>query len=213
MRKTLAWLAVVAVVMMLGPGTASAQNWYAHIRGGPNFPEDTKQGPPGGQEVFELGTGFAASAAVGHQFPFGLRLEGEIGYLYSPVKTDGGVDVDGSIKSFTGMFNAYFAPKFGSFRPFLGGGVGAARVNDDHEWFSERLLTKFEASPWRTAFAYQVRAGLIYDVNQWLDLSLSYRYLHIDGGHYDVGPEGAKFRVDVGGMNNHAVELGFAVKF
>jgi opacity protein-like surface antigen len=213
MRKVMGWAVLVTVMALVGPSVAWAENFYAAVRGGPNFAEDTEQGIPGGQDVFELKTGFAGSVGVGYGFPFGLRIEGELGYVYNPIKSDGGVDVDGSIKNFLGMFNAYYALPLGAFKPFIGGGVGAARVNDDHEWFAESLGTKFEASPWRTAFAYQARAGVIYDVNQWLDLSLGYRYLHIDGGHYDVGPTGRRTRLEVGSQNNHSIELGFAIKF
>ena len=39
--------------------------------------------------------------------PFGLRAEGELAFLYVPLKSEGGVDVDGSVKNYLLMANAY----------------------------------------------------------------------------------------------------------
>jgi opacity protein-like surface antigen len=214
MSKALRWVVSVAVMTLIVPSVASAENFYAAIRGGPGITSDSKAGPPGGEDTLEFKTGFTGGAAVGYGFPFGLRVEGELGFLWDRVKKDGGVDIDGSIKNYMLMANAYYdikIPALGPFRPYVGGGIGAARVNDDREVFADRLGVKFDLNEWRTAFAYQARAGVIYDVNKWLDLSAGYRYVHIDGGHYEVGP--TKFRIDAGDQNNHSIELGFAVKF
>ena len=38
------------------------------------------------------------------------------------------------------------------------------RVNDDHEAFIDSLGIKGDVDKWRTAFAYQARVGVAYDV-------------------------------------------------
>jgi opacity protein-like surface antigen len=142
-----------------------------------------------------------------------LRAEGEFGFIYTPLKREGGADVDGAVKSYLAMANAYYdlkLPVLGPFKPYIGGGVGAARVNNDHQVVVTSLGgRKIDIDEWRTAFAYQARVGVGYDVNRWLDLSLGYRYVHIDGGSVN---EGAR-RIDFGEIRNHSIELGFAVKF
>jgi opacity protein-like surface antigen len=198
---------------LVAPSAASAESFYAAVRGGPGVTPDTRSGLPGSEDVQEFGTGFTGSAALGYVLPFGLRLEGELGYLYSPLKSDGGVSVDGSIKSYLGMANVYYdlkLPVLGAFKPYVGFGIGAASVNDDHEVFASTLGAKFEVDEWRTAFAYQARVGVGYDVNKWLDLSLGYRYVHIDSGHEQNqgGP-----RINLGPIENHSIELGAAIKF
>jgi opacity protein-like surface antigen len=214
------WLAVVAVIGSLVPAVAWGQNFYGAVRGGPTITSDTHGGLPGGEGTIEFKTGFTGSAAVGYHFPLGLRAEGELGYLYTRLKRDGGVEVDGSIKNYLFMANGYFdvkIPALGPFIPFVGGGIGAARVNDDHDVVvrgpcsacGRPVPARIDVDEWRTAFAYQARGGMTYDVNQWLDLSLGYRYLHVDGGRVDH----AFGRIKVGPQNNHSVELGFAVKF
>jgi OOP family OmpA-OmpF porin len=209
MRKSLRWMVAVAVITMLVPAVASAENFYAAIRGGPGWTPDTHDGLPGLEDATEYKTGFTGSGAVGYSFPFGLRTEGELGFLYAPLKREGGVDVDGSVKSYLLMANVYYDLKLGAFKPYVGVGIGGARVNYDHEVLFNSLGVKVEVDEWRTAFAYQARAGIGYDVNKWLDVSLGYRYVHINSGHIHNGP----VRVNLDAVQNHSVELGFAVKF
>ena len=211
----------VALLALIVPSVASAQGLYAAIRGGPGVTTDTTRLTLfGGEEVIEFKTGFAGSGALGYRFPFGLRAEAEFGYLYSPLRRVSEVEVDGSIKSYLVMLNAYYdlkIPALGPFRPYVGFGLGGARVHDDHEvpfrcpvcLFGGTGSPTLRVDEWRTAFAYQARGGVIYDVNPWIDLSLGYRYVHVDGGHVDSFP----FRVDLGPIRNHSVELGFAIKF
>ena len=211
MRKMMRWAVAVAVMTVVVPA-AAAENFYAAVRGGPAITPDTRSGIVGGEDVIEFKTGFTGSGAVGYAFPLGLRAEGELGFLYTRLKRDGGVDVDGAIKTYLLMANAYYDLKLaalGPFKPYVGFGIGAARVNDDHEVFADGLGVKLDVDESRTAFAYQARGGVVYDMNQWLDLSLGYRYVRVDGGHYTVGPA----RINVGAQDNHSVELGFAIKF
>ncbi len=223
MSKARRWMAVVAVIAWVAPSMASAENFYAAVRGGPGVTTDTTRFTLlGGEEVIEFKTGLTGSGALGYRFPFGLRAEGEFGYLYSPLRrADEVVDLSGSIKSYLAMINAYYdltIPVLGPFKPYVGFGIGGARVNNDHEIdfrCSVCLIggsgeaPKFRVDEWRTAFAYQARGGMTYDVNPWLDLSVGYRYVHVDGGHVGNAP----FRVDLGPIRNHSVELGFAIKF
>lgn len=216
MRNAMRWVVAVAALAIVTPSVVSAENFYTAVRGGASFTKDTRQGIVGGEDVIEFKSpGLSAGAALGYYLPFGLRVEGELGYLYNRVKTDGGVDIDGSIKNYLLMANAYYdlrIPALGPFVPYVGGGIGAARVNDDHEAIAESLGgTRFDLDEWRTAFAYQGRVGLIYQFNPWFDVSAGYRYVHVDGGHYDVSP--ARIRINVGAQKTHSLELGFAIKF
>lgn len=207
-------VAAVAVMTLIGPSVASAQSFYAAVRGGPGATPDTRSGIVGGEDVQEFSTGFTGGAALGHSFPFGLRVEGEFGYIYSPTKSDGGVSISGSTKSYLAMANVYYdlkLPMLGRFKPYIGGGIGGARVNDDHQVFGDAIIKgKFDVDEWRTALAYQARAGVGYDVTQWLDLSLGYRYVHIDGGERSVTGTPP---INLGRIENHSIELGAAFKF
>jgi len=213
MRK-LTSVALFAVAVTLIPGLASAENFYAAVRGGPGITPDTDNGFVGSPRLTdEYKVGLTGSGAVGYFFPFGLRAEGEFGFIYSPLKREGGVDVDGSVKSYLLMANAYYdlkLPVLGPFKPYVGFGLGGARVNNDQQmiatFFGGR---KVDIDETRTAFAYQARVGVGYEFNKLLDLSLGYRYIHIDSGNIDNGGR----RINLDEIRNHSVELGFAIKF
>lgn len=205
-------LVLVAALMLVAPSLASAQNFYAGVRGGLNITSNNKQGAPGGEDVFEYSPGFIGGMALGYRLPFSLRAEGEGSFLWSPVKTDGGVNIDGSVKTWLMMANIYYDLKLaflGPFRPYVGFGIGGARVNNDHEVFVDSLGVKVDVDDSRTAFAYQARIGVTWDFNQWLDLSAGYRFVHINGGSPNLQGRTINFE----GMNNHSLEVGFAVKF
>lgn len=213
MRK-LAWLVIAVAVVTAFPCVAAAENFYAAIRGGPSHTPDSKEGIPGDREEQEYKLGFTGGGALGYSFPFGLRTEAEIGFLYTPVDKDGGRDVSGSYKTYLLMVNAYYDfkfPFFGPFKPYIGGGIGGARVNEDRQVFYETQGLKVPVDEWRTALAWQGRAGIGYDVNKWLDLSVGYRFVRVNGSTEKIGCCGPKVKYD--DVNNHSVELGFAVKF
>jgi opacity protein-like surface antigen len=214
MRK-LTWVALVVVAVTLIPTFAAAENFYAAVRGGPGITSDTENGPASAavRDREEYKVGLTGSGAVGYMFPFGLRAEGEFGFIYSPLKREGGVDIDGSVKSYLLMANAYYDLKLaalGGFKPYVGVGLGGARVNNDQQTTISFLGgRKVDVDTWRTAFAYQARAGVGYEISKLWDVTLGYRYVHIDSGHIDSGTR----RIFLDEIRNHSVEIGFAIKF
>jgi opacity protein-like surface antigen len=211
--RTIRHLLVFAVVVTLSPpSVACAQNFYAAVRGGPGWTPDVSIGLVGGQDPVSFTTGFTGSGAVGYAAASGLRVEGEFGYLYAPVSREEGASISGSIKDYLAMANLYYdlkTPAFGPFKPYIGFGIGGARVNEDRQTVFTTTGARVSIDEWRTAFAYQGRVGIGYDVNKWLDLSAGYRYVHINGG--DRTNNGFVIRSD--GIDNHSLELGAAFKF
>ena len=213
MRNALRCVVAVVAMMVAMPAAAAAGNLYGAIRGGPGFTSDSLDGQFGREDTTEYNTGFTFGAALGYAWPVGFRAEGEFGFLYIPVKSEGGVDESGSIKNYLLMANVYYDLKLdalGPFRPYVGFGVGVARVNIQQDIFRESVGHNVHVDTPRTSFACQARAGVSYEINRWLDLSLGYRFVHIEGGQYqqfgrDVG--------NVGALNNHSVEFGAAFKF
>jgi opacity protein-like surface antigen len=227
MGKPLRWILTVALVVLIAPAMASAQQVYGALRGGPGFTSDLSRryvGAAVDAGEFELNTGFTGGVAVGYMFPFGLRAEAEAGFLTAPLKSELRQsflhdEVNGSIKSYLFMANAYYdvkIPWLGPFKPYVGFGLGGARLNTDYTLFRSCDVcvavpgrSRIDVDDWRTAFAYQARGGMVYKVNRRLDLSLGYRYVHIDSGRVREG----FLRFDQGSINNHSLELGFAIKF
>jgi opacity protein-like surface antigen len=207
-------LAMAVVVVLFVPSVASAQNFYTAIGGGAGRTPATNDGRPGFEDPSEHKTGFTGSAAVGYAWPFALRGEGEIGFLRAPVKSDAGVALGGSVKSYLLMANLRHDIKhpFLGFKPYVGFGLGGARLNYEDE-FINFVGVKMQAHEWRNGFAYQARAGIGYNVNQSLDLTLGYRYVHISGGHIQQQQGPARVRVNFDAVKNHSIEVGFVVKF
>ena len=210
--KTLATLSLFVAAVAAFPLLASAENLYVILRGGPGFTPDVKVGAPSDQDDLGFGTGFTGGAALGYAFPFGLRAEGEFGFIYAPVESDNGIDIDGSYKNYLLMANAYYDFKFfGPIKPYVGFGLGAAFVHEDREVFADGLGRFLDVDESRTDFAYQARVGIAYEVNNWLDLSLGYRFVHIDGATEGRGSN--NFVIKHNSFINHSVELGVAFKF
>lgn len=197
------------------PTVASAQNFYAAVRGGPGWAPHIREGIAGSEDILEFGTEFSVGAALGYAFSFGLRTEAEFSYIHNPVTREEGVPVTGHHRDFLYMVNLYYDVKHPSlhpFKPYIGGGVGAARENEDHGFIRTTgpagiFNTKHD---W-TAFAYQARAGVAYELTKSIDLSIGYRYVHVDGTQQPA--DFVPTPVNTGGINHHFLELGAVFKF
>lgn len=215
MKRTVRLSVTAVVLALLVSAVASAQSFYTAFRGGPGWTPATNDGRPGFEDPSEHSTGFTASGAVGYSWPSGLRSEGEFGFLYSPVKSDAGVPLGGSIRSYLSMVNLGYDARLSSlesFKPYIGFGLGGAWVNYQDE-FINFAGVKMKANEWRTTFAYQARAGIGYDINRRLNLSVGYRYVHINRGHIQQGQGPDEHRVNFDVVKNHSIELGLAAKF
>jgi opacity protein-like surface antigen len=127
---------------------------------------------------FDLGFNVAATAG----FDFGpARLEGEIayrqndidkiefaGFLVPPPATFGG-----DVSSLSFMANGFWDIPTGSpATPYLGGGIGVANVSANDFKINGDLLVDDDD----TVFAYQLGAGIAFELNPNMALDLGYRF-------------------------------------
>jgi opacity protein-like surface antigen len=213
MKNALRWGVAVVAMLVMAPVAASAESFYAALRVGPGFTQDTLDGMFGLEDTTQYKTGVTLGAAVGYVLPLGFRAEGEFGFLHIPVKSEGGVGESGYINNYLLMANGYYDLKLavlGPFKPYVGFGLGVARVNILQDIFRESVGRNVHVNTPRTSFAYQARAGLAFELTRAWDLTAGYRFVHINGAPYQ------RFGVDVGNvgaLNNHSLELGAAFKF
>jgi opacity protein-like surface antigen len=142
----------------------------------------------------ETNTGFGVNFSGGFRMRENVRLEGEVGYRSGKIEdvelmyiNSVGIGVDGGTGDITGlsfMANTWYDFYGGErWSPYFGGGIGAAQVSlSDFSILTypivpdptttERLLVDDEA--WQ--FAYQVGAGLGYELKESIVVDLSYRY-------------------------------------
>ncbi len=168
-----------------------AVGFYAGARAGAGWANDTSftiAGPSIVENDYDVG--LAGSVFIGFEIPdlymgAGIRLEGELGAsrfgvdthtvagaLVTPANSFGSTDV------FSGMVNTYLDYGIGAFRPFVGGGVGVARVTfDDHGVVSASDVMDDTGN----AFAWQVMAGVGFDVTNSFTMEAMVRYQDIPG--------------------------------
>jgi len=157
--------------------------------------------------------GFAAGVNGGFEFQSGLRLEGELVYRRhdETSATNAGVTgpTHGNIDNLAIMGNAYYDFNNATrFTPYVGAGVGAARLHLDD--FNSVGTPGLSDDNWQ--LAYQGIAGVRYTIDPNWSASLDYRYF---------GTTDPKFTGTVGGVpsslktdyRTHNVMLGVAYHF
>ena len=80
----------------------------------------------------------------------------------------------------TYMANAYLSLPAGAWRPYVGAGIGQAHVEADNAGFANFPLVTDRTNDSDNAFAWQLMAGVGYQIAPNLELGTRYRYLNID---------------------------------
>ncbi len=185
-------------------GSAWNEDIYVKGEGGWIFRQDTDiEGPV--EADLDMDDGWVGGVAVGTEFKPQWRAE--LGATYETLDTDAADNaavLGGDVDTYTVMATVYRDFDIGHDRvqPFVGAGVGAARISPD---FTVTLPGgPFQADETQTNFAWQVTAGVGVDVTHNLVADLRYRYL--DAGKYDIDQLEADYR-------NHAVLAGLRYTF
>lgn len=153
-------------------------------------------------DELELDNGYGGGGAIGVKVN-GLRVEGEVFYQQSGIKefnvtthssfllpafTHITLPIDDAeLKVRTFLLNVYydFDMKSG-FSPYLGGGIGTAKVKYDDltlDFYHIPIILPGDSDH---ALAYQLSAGLGYAVNENITLDLSYRYFSTSDLHLQI---------------------------
>ena len=119
---------------------------------------------------YGVDSGFVVNGAVGYDFD-GLRVEGAVGYQENDYTND---TLGASL--LTVMANGYYDFKTsGKIKPYVMAGLGIAHINADDEIGIP--------TPWLddTYFAWQLGAGIGYEVAKNVTIDVGYRYLKPEG--------------------------------
>ena len=182
--RTLILAALASVLWLSGASSASAQG-YIGIMGGVNIVQDTEIA---GIDL-DFDEGGAFSLVGGYQVSSNFRVEGELAGRSNDLS-----DFSGAVTSGAFLLNGFFDIPTGSgITPYFGGGVGVANVeldsgDDDDD----------------TVAAFQLGAGIGFDVSQNLILSLDYRFFATEDPEFF----GAEYE-----YRNHTVLAGLRYKF
>jgi OmpA-OmpF porin, OOP family len=224
MRRHVAALAAALTPLLAAPALAApGDGLYLEGHAGYSFPEQLDvDGEAGDLGLgfdgdIELDDAYVFGGAVGYGFGTGVgrvRLEANVSWRESDLDgiEVGGFDLDGDgeASALVGLVNAYYDLELGlPLRPYVGGGIGAARVSIDSD--GGGLLDLDDEGD---AFAWNLAAGLSYDLTANLALTAGYRYLRIEGTDFDidVGPLGSG-ELDVDAFASHEALLGLRLGF
>ena len=201
MNKSYLLASVAAAAVFASSGQAQARDFYVSVLGGANWwPDQTRVTTAFGSTTafhFNADTGFVLGGAVGvhlDNWLHGLRAELEASYRRNKLNgnwtsTSGSTGaITGHVSTFALMANVWYDIDCGSkFKPYVGGGAGWARSHFD----AVRFTASGSSTSGRTAFdvngfAWQLGAGVNYEVMPGVDLGLGYRFmvdprLHLGG--------------------------------
>jgi outer membrane protein OmpA-like peptidoglycan-associated protein len=184
MSKKLKRTLALAALMTSAAGMANAtEGWYARLDVGQSIGGDVDidAGAPVAAAFgqIDLEDDWMASTGLGYPFSNGFRLEGELSYRYNDLRPQPTADLGGNAKVGALMANLYYDfNRGGQWEPYLGVGVGAARV-DLLARDGAPILATIDTE--ETAVAYQGMAGVAIGMTPQLDLDIGYRYFTAPG--------------------------------
>jgi outer membrane autotransporter protein len=218
-KLTLLASTAIAVLALSAPAQAAGNGWYVNLSGGANWLSDEGfSASTVGSDTLTFApdsdTGWMISGAVGlslHNMVQGLRVEAEVAYRDNQVDgvwasstapgTDAGL-LDYEHSTLSVMANVWYDFALGNVRPYIGGGVGWAETELEGAFLGGTTPAINHSDD---GFAWQLGAGVNFDISPNVQLGLGYRYF--EGPEVNLGapfaPNGASG--DVENQNHSAV--------
>ncbi|HFC04582.1 MAG TPA: porin family protein [Rhizobiales bacterium] len=143
-------------------------------------PEITKQGALWGSGTSNATDEKVANqvfieGGVGCQVSDNMRVEVTGGYRFKSSLTEAFNGLDADLETYTGFVNAFWdITNYNGFTPYLGGGVGVA-----YNRLTNVTLPAGSTDGSRADLAYNLTAGLSYDITSNLKMDLAYRYVDL----------------------------------
>lgn len=228
-KLTLLASSAIVVLSLAAPASAAGNNWYVGVFGGANWVKDhsfsVATTPTSSADTLTWATdgdtGFIVGGAIGlslNQYLGGLRAEVEVAYRENQVDglwqsntgtptgvSSGTLDIDHS--TFSVMANLWYDFDVGGIAPYVGGGIGWADTEVEGNYLGG-VTGPFSFSD--SGFAWQLGAGINFDVSPNMKLGVGYRYL--EGPDVTVGsiyaPNGATADVD---SENHSAIVSLTI--
>lgn len=159
-------------------------------------------------------TGFGVNGAIGYQFEQ-ARAELELGYnrnRVNHVDVTGlpRVDVDGRFDVWSVSANAYYdVPTGNALRPYIGGGIGVARLSAEDVAVEIPVLGRSELDDSGVSPIFQAKAGIAYDFSERASAFIGYQLQGIPGQRFQV--ETVDF--DANTVLIHHLQVGANIRF
>lgn len=161
----------LAALMASTAGAAYAtEGWYGRADAGYSVGGEIEFGGT----AYDLEADWSQHLGLGYAFQNGFRAEGELSHRYNDFGEDEGL-ADGNVHAWAAMLNGYYDfNRGGNIQPYIGLGVGAARLNVS----AVGGFGSFQDQD--TVLAYQGMVGVALPLNEQWDLDIGYRYFVAD---------------------------------
>lgn len=196
--------AALAVTLPTAVSAQQTSGFYLGGAAGLNILRDTDASLGALVNEIEAKNGFAGALSGGYAYGNGLRTELELGFRHNSVDKVNNFDADdGEFRSWSAMGNALYDINTGTrFTPYLGAGVGVARITADNV---RPVVGGFVLDDSDTRFAYQGIAGVSYGLTDNLSVAVDYRYFATTNPDFGTTSD-PQYR-------NHTVMAGLRWKF
>ena len=216
MKRCFAALALVCALAL--PGVAKAEGTGMYLA--PKFLMSIQNnyptlevGPDSASENYSQFT-LGGALALGYDFysQFGVPVRAEVEYALRGNSEKSwsydALDVKGAWNASTLFLNLYYDFRNSTaFTPYVGAGLGMAFNYANYTFTTKGYNANFDEH--HTTFAWNVGAGVAYDITDSFAVDLGYRYVNL--GYYEVDlPAGAKVKNQ---PSNHEFMLGLRYTF
>jgi opacity protein-like surface antigen len=185
MKRIFGWVIGVLVLLTAAPVWSQNPSSNMYISGNIGFGIRPDADISISTLPFENDPAFVINGAIGTRLNPKFRVEGEIGYHVNTAD-QGGTGVDWTFGAISFMGNGYFdIPTNSPLTPYLGAGLGFALVGLEGENFG------VSASDSDLVAAFQLMAGLAYDISPKAALTFGYRYFSTTDPSYILPGIGA----------------------
>lgn len=217
--------AIVALCLAGSPGAAWADGFYFGLSGGASWLADADNEGSGLSAEDTTDRGYVFGGSIVYAWSGGWRAEAEVAHRRNDfdqvtIEADGGLgaqlglgslngatlDIGGDVDSLAAMANVYYDfPTAWAIRPYVGAGLGVARIDAKLDLGPLRLVDESD-----TVLAWQLKAGLSYPATERISLSIGYRYFETQDAELSETVGGRTFDSE---YRSHAVELGLRFSF
>lgn len=180
MKRTVFYCMFLFLLGYLCSEVSADHGWYVKGSGGASLMGDSAFSGSGQSHNVSFDTGLALAGTAGYDFD-GFRIEAELGIRENDVNTVDGLQAGGNLKTSSLLVNALYDFENSSrLTPYLGAGIGGADVLANEIRVGNRTLDDSQV-----VLAYQLKAGIGWDLPKDVALSLDYSYFTADDPQFD----------------------------
>lgn len=192
---------------------ANSGEWYVSLFAGGVWANDVVTDFYGNEVSVSSDPGYTLGLAVGtHVFE---NLRGEVELSYGKVETtdvsyNGGSSgsMEGPISTLYLLGNLWYEMDLGGgVKPYVGGGLGVGYATADSFFYG----SSYGYGEGGFGVAYQLGAGVTFDVSDSIALDIGYRYKSILSVDFDDSDGGGVY--EGGDVNSHVLQAGLTFKF